>query len=180
MPMNTGNEVPIREAMPSDATELARLRWDSRVEDQSAQLRAEFLRDCEAWLREALASRRWVAAIAESEPHSLCGCMFLQYVTKVPAPGAKPREWGYVTNSFVDSKRRGQGIGQRLLSFLIETAQRRGLEFLIVWPSEKSVALYRRAGFHPVSEVHVGSEDEPPLELMLSITAVTDSSTARG
>jgi hypothetical protein len=81
MPMNTGNEVPIREAMPSDATELARLRWDSRVEDQSAQLRAEFLRDCEAWLREALASRRWVAAIAESEPHSLCGCMFLQYVT---------------------------------------------------------------------------------------------------
>jgi len=104
--------------------------------------------------------------------------MFLQCVEKVPAPGATERAWGYVTNAFVDSARRGQGIGQNLLRLLVRTAQDRGLEFLIVWPSEAAVAFYQREGFHPVSDVHVGSDDEPPLELMLSVPAVTGSTAA--
>ena len=176
MPMNTGNEIVIREAIPLDVEELARLRWDSRFEDQSAHSRTEFLRDCEAWLREALASGSWVMAVAECRPNSLCGCMFLQCVAKVPAPGAKKRAWGYVTNAFVDSPQRGQGVGQKLLHRLIEVAQGRRLEFLIVWPSEPAVAFYWRAGFQPVSKVHVGPDDEPPLELMLSVTVGVESS----
>ena len=43
------------------------------------------------------------------------------------------------------------------------------MEFLIVWPSEAALAFYRRAGFRPVSDVHVGPDDEPPLELMLPV-----------
>lgn len=167
MAMSTGTEALIRLATPSDALELARLRWDSRVEGESNHSRAGFLRDCEVWLGDALASGRWVAAVAESEPGSLCGCMFLQSVAKVPVPGATHREWGYVTNSFVDSQRRGQGIGQRLLHLLIEAGEDRRLEFLIVWPSERAVPFYRRAGFRPVSDVHA-RPDEPPLELLLS------------
>ena len=167
MAMNTGDEVIIREATPSDAAELARLRWDSRGEDHSLHSRVEFLRECEAWLREALVSRRWIMAVAQSLPNQLSGCMFLQCVEKVPAPGATQREWGYLTNSFVDPEQRGQGIGRKLLQLLIESARNRGLEFLIVWPSATSVVFYRRAGFHNVSEVHVGADDEPPLELML-------------
>ena len=173
MPMYTGGEIIVREAMPADAAELARLRWDSRVEDHSGHSRVEFLRECEVWVREALASRRWIMAVALSTKcaDALYGCMFLQFVEKVPAPGAAQRAWGYVTNAFVDSEQRGHGIGQRLLEFLIEAAQNRGLEFLIVWPSEAAVAFYRRAGFHPVSEVHAGADDEPPLELMFTLGA---------
>ena len=134
--MNAGDEIIIREAIPSDAAELARLRWDSRVEDHSAQSGAEFVRKCEAWIHEALASRRWIMAVAECRPNSLSGCMFMQYVEKVPAPGVAQRAWGYVTNAFVDSEQRGHGIGQKLLQLLIEAAWNRRLEFLIVWPSE--------------------------------------------
>jgi hypothetical protein len=76
MPMNTGDEIIIREAIPPDAPELARLRWDSRVEDHAAHSRAEFVRECEVWIHEALASRRWIMAVAERGPDSLCGCMF--------------------------------------------------------------------------------------------------------
>jgi ribosomal protein S18 acetylase RimI-like enzyme len=168
--------VVIREAIPSDIAELARLRWDSRVEGQSVHSRAEFLRECEVWLRERLASGRWIMAVAESGQDLLSGCMFLQCVEKVPAPGATQREWGYLTNSYVEPQQRGHGIGQKLLQLLIDAARNRGLEFLIVWPSEASVAFYRRAGFHPVSEVHVGADDEPPLELMMPITVVNESS----
>ena len=175
MPMNTGSAVLIREARPSDAQELARLRWDSRGEDEPGHSRIEFLNDCETWLREALSSGPWVIAAAESEPNSLCGCMFLQCIPKVPAPGANRRAWGYITNAYVDYRQRSHGIGRKLLDLLIEAARNRKLEFLIVWPSEAAVAFYNRAGFRSVSEVHVGSDDEPPLELMLSVAVGVES-----
>jgi len=168
VPTNTGGELLIREANASDVAELARLRWDSRVDEQSHCSRDEFLRECEAWLREKLTSNSWFFAVAESSP-GLSGCMFLQCIEKVPAPGAKQRAWGYVTNSFVDPPKRGQKIGEQLLHLLILVAHDRDLELLIVWPSEAAVAFYQRAGFRPVSEVHVGPDDEPPLELMLPI-----------
>jgi len=174
MDSNTEPTLLIREAIPADIAQLARLRWDSRLEDQSAQPRAAFLEECETWLRDALASRRWIIAVAASGLNDLAGCMFLQCVEKVPAPGATPRAWGYLTNSFVDPEHRGHGIGQKLLQLLIDAAHNRRLEFLIVWPSEGAVAFYRRAGFRPVSEAHAGAnDDEPPLELMLSIFAGT-------
>ena len=130
--------------------------------------RAEFLIGCEAWLDEALASRRWIIAVAETESRSLCGCIFLQCVDKVPEPGGVQRAWGYVTNSYVVSQQRGQGVGRQLLDLLLGEARVRRLEFLIVWPSRGAVSFYRRAGFRPVSEAHAAGDDEPPLELALS------------
>jgi GNAT superfamily N-acetyltransferase len=164
---NAAGKTIIRKGAISDARELARLRWDSRSEEQAGHSQAEFLRECEAWLGQALASGQWVVAVAESEPNRLSGCMFLQFVAKVPAPGSTSRAWGYVTNSYVESGQRGQGVGQKLLQLLIEEGRERQLEFLIVWPSRAAVPFYERAGFQSVSEVHVGDDDEPPLELML-------------
>ena len=94
--------------------------------------------------------------------------MYLQCVDKVPHPGGIHRAWGYVTNSYVVSHQRGQGIGQQLLDLLIDVARARGLEFLIVWPSQDAMSFYLRAGFRSVSEAHAGGDDEPPLELTLS------------
>jgi predicted N-acetyltransferase YhbS len=157
----------IREATPADAAELARLRWDFHGSDERNHLRLDFLKDCAAWLREALASGRWTIVVAESQPALLIGCMYLQSVEKVPAPGAIRRKWGYVTNCYVAVEHRGQGIGTELLQFLINGARGRGLEFLIVWPSETSVSFYSRAGFISMSKAYTGSDNEQPLELML-------------
>ena len=157
----------IREAHLQDARELARLRWEYRVEDQPAQEFEHFVGKCEPWLRTAIDSDRWVIAVATSPNDSLCGCMYLQRVDKVPIPGEIKRSWGYVTNSYVSAEQRGQGIGQGLLDLLVDVARTRGLEFLIVWPSEGAVSLYERAGFRPASEVHDRPNDYPPLELAL-------------
>src|SRR5688572_7593635 len=113
MPMHTRNDYLIRGATASDVAELSRLRWDSRVEEQSGCSRDEFLRDCGTWLHEKLASGSWFMAVAESGS-GLSGCIFLQCIEKVPAPGSSARAWGYITNSFVDPEDRGQGIGERL------------------------------------------------------------------
>lgn len=168
MPTND-NERPctIYEAKPADAAELARLRWEYRVQDQTRQAHHEFLRECEIWLKEALTSGQWTIAVAESEGQTLCGCMYLQCVSKVPIPGAIARAWGYVTNAYVCPEQRGHGTGRDLLNLLIDVARTRELEFLIVWPSEEAVTLYERAGFRPAAEVHDRSDDYPPLELEL-------------
>jgi ribosomal protein S18 acetylase RimI-like enzyme len=158
----------IRQANTDDVVELARLRWDSRVEEQANQSYQEFVRTCAAWLEQALSSGRWIIAVASTPDGSLCGCMYLQYVEKVPVPGKINRAWGYVTNSYVSPEQRGRGIGGQLLNLLIDTARRYPLEFLIVWPSEEAVSLYQRAGFRLASEVHDHADDYPPLELVLN------------
>jgi hypothetical protein len=52
----------IRDATTVDAGELTRLGWDSRSEEQAGHSQAEFLREGEVWLHQALASGQWVAA----------------------------------------------------------------------------------------------------------------------
>jgi ribosomal protein S18 acetylase RimI-like enzyme len=159
----------VREAVQADAEELARLRWDFRTEEQPfpPQARIEFLQECAAWLRRALGSGRWVVAVAETEGGSLCGCMYLEAVDKVPVPGSIERAWGYVTNSYVAPEHRNLGLGRRLLDLLIAAGRVRDLEFLIVWPSQPALPFYGRAGFLPVAEVLAGPDDEPPLVLTL-------------
>ncbi len=157
----------VREAAKEDAVELARLRWEFHIEDQAGRSLSEFVYHFEAWLLEALKSRRWVVAVAESETGSLCGCVYLQCIDKVPIPGEIQRSWSYVTNSYVASHHRGRGLGRELLDFIVDVACGRGLEFLIVGPGKESVSFYQRAGFRPVSEAHAGNNDEPPLDLVL-------------
>jgi GNAT superfamily N-acetyltransferase len=159
--------VTVRRAELRDARELARLRWESRPDDQPDQDLHDFSREFEHWLAGALASD-WMAAVADEGSGALVGCVFLRSVSKVPNPGARDRVWGYVTNSYVTPTHRGRGVGGRLLQVVIAAARERGHEFLIVWPSEDALSLYGRAGFREVADVHGGPDDYPPLELVLS------------
>lgn len=156
-----------RLASPEDATELARLRWQYRTADHPLQSEDDFRRLCEAWLSKAIDSDTWIVAVSSSVEGLLNGCMYLRCVDKVPNPGAIERAWGYITSSYVSPGHRGSGIGGTLLTLLIEQGRDRGLEFLIVWPSEEAVSLYERAGFRLASEVHGRTDDYPPLELKL-------------
>lgn len=155
--------VDVRLATSTDAAELARLRWDFRPDDQSLQPRRAFIAECSAWLEQNLSSGNWIAAVAETESGSLCGCIFLQRVEKVPIPGTLHRYWGYVTNSYVEAGWRNRGVGSRLLRLLLNQAQRWRLEFLIVWPSPDAISFYRRIGFEDVEHVLEGEDDAPPM-----------------
>lgn len=159
--------VTVRRAEPKDASELARLRWEFRPEDQPNQGLDEFSREFEHWFAEASVSD-WMAAVADDGGGALVGCAFLRSVGKVPNPGRRDRAWGYVTNSYVAPAHRRQGVGGRLLELVIAAARERGHEFLIVWPSEEALSFYARAGFKEVADVHGAPDDYPPLELILS------------
>jgi GNAT superfamily N-acetyltransferase len=137
----------IRQADPSDVEELARLRWQSTIEDGEATESWEtFLASFQAFAQAALASPAWsIWVLADGQ--ALLGTVYIQIVAKVPRPNDNPRAYGYVTGVYLEPSVRNRGLGSRLLEAAIANARLRGLDLLLLWPSERSVAFYERLGF---------------------------------
>ncbi|WP_282203412.1 GNAT family N-acetyltransferase [Kitasatospora fiedleri] len=148
------NGVTVRRAGVDDAAALAALRLRFKREDEGGEppgSAAEFLAECERWLRTRLAGP-WLAWVAEADGR-VCGHVFLCLVEKVPSPYPSADALGYVTNFYVTPERRGRGLGRALLEELNRHARARPLDTLVVWPSERSAPLYRRHGFAPPAEL---------------------------
>jgi GNAT superfamily N-acetyltransferase len=145
----------IRTAVESDVPVLAERRWDFRFEQDATPPvidKPAFLEECRAFLREGLASGRWVCWVAEVDGRIVSN-LFLQIVPKLPRP-ARPRDaWGYVSSVYTDPSRRGQGIGAEVLKAALRWAKERDLELLILWPSPASRGFYERAGFKDENEI---------------------------
>jgi ribosomal protein S18 acetylase RimI-like enzyme len=141
----------IRAATPDDADELARLRWDFRVEQGTPVSRAfdAFAVEFRAFANDVLADGApWRAWVAEDEGR-LVGCVWLQLVEMVPHPNRArwERPIAYVTNVYVEPDLRDAGLGARLLDAAMGFARAHAASEAIVWPTARSVSFYRRAGF---------------------------------
>jgi GNAT superfamily N-acetyltransferase len=68
-------------------------------------------------------------------------------IDKIPRPVAGFSAIGYLTNVYTRLEFRGQGLGSRVLDPVTAWARDSGIELLVVWPSEASVAHYERHGF---------------------------------
>jgi len=149
----------IRPASVRDADQLARLRWDFRIEGGTPQLTTldEFVQEMRAFvgdlLAEGMAWRVWVAEDADR----LVGCVWTQVVERVPHPNLRhgERPIVYVTNMYVVPELRNGGIGRELLDAAVAYARERRASAAILLPSSRSISFYRRAGF--------GHEDAPLL-----------------
>ena len=140
----------VRRAWAADAPALARLRWAFKQEDHEGDPSDPVppVQQAEQWIRERLDRGRWLAWVAESGGE-IRGHVFLHLVERVPEPFEDNTPIGYVTNFYVVPSQRNRGLGGHLLEALRRHARSQGLDVLIVWPSERSVPLYQRAGFQP-------------------------------
>ncbi|MFJ5975039.1 GNAT family N-acetyltransferase [Streptomyces sp. NPDC093060] len=147
-------DIHVREADAADAPVLAGLRWAFKHEDHEGDLSepARPVSHAENWIRERLASKRWLAWVAESDGE-ICGHVFLHLVERMPEPYEDNTPIGYVTNFYVVPEQRNRGFGAALLEALRKHSQGSGMDALIVWPSERSVPLYRRSGFESPTEL---------------------------
>jgi GNAT superfamily N-acetyltransferase len=93
-----------------------------------------------------LESGQMTVWIAESDGEIIAN-MFVEQIVKVPKPSKLDDRFGYVTNVHARETYRNQGIGSELLKRLQAWALEQDMEFLVVWPSERSVPFYQRAGF---------------------------------
>jgi len=148
--MQAAHSPSIRLATARDAAELARLRWDFSPDEVAAsgQSFAEFARDFEQFLHDALRSGDWSIWMAEQEGRLIAN-IYVHLVQKVPRPGRFGQRYGYVTNVYTEPDVRNAGIGSALLQRVIAWAREQRLELLLVWPSDESVRFYLRAGFIP-------------------------------
>jgi GNAT superfamily N-acetyltransferase len=153
----------IRPASVQDAGQLARLRWDFRIEGGTppSTTLGEFVDEMRFFVSDLLADgTAWRAWVAEDGAR-IVGCVWLQVVERVPHPNLRrgERPIAYVTNMYVVPELRNGGIGRELLDAAVAYARERRASAAILWPSPRSISFYRRAGF--------GDEDAPlllPLE----------------
>jgi GNAT superfamily N-acetyltransferase len=145
--------VRIRRATVEDADELARLRWDFRSEAGTPVTTTfeAFVTAFRPFVTEVLGGDTWWAWIAEDEQPRAVGCVWVQLVEKVPHPSRErwERPFAYLTNMYVEASHRGTGAGRALLDAAVEAATERGVDGVLLWPSETSVGFYRAAGFDP-------------------------------
>jgi GNAT superfamily N-acetyltransferase len=139
----------VRRAGPGDAPALATLRWEFRAEmGQATEPREAFEARARVWMAERLASggawRAWVAEDGSGDP---VGCLWLQFIEKVPNPGAEEELHGYVTSVYVAPAGRGGGTGAALVEAALAECTAAGVDSVVLWPTSRSRSLYERYGF---------------------------------
>lgn len=157
-----------RTAGVTDVVNLAAARWAFRTEDATEiPIESEhvFVRRYEEFVREALESQRLVYWLAETVDGALVAHMAVCIVPGIPRPSRSRDQWGYLTDCYTRPAFRNRGVGRELLGHVAAWAQDRDLELLLVWPSERSMSFYSRAGFQPDDESRVlrlRDYDSPP------------------
>jgi len=97
-------------------------------------------------MRERLAAKEpWHCWVLE-DGLTIVGNLWLELVEKLPNPGPEAERHAYITNVYAEEAARG-GAGRMLLDAALAWCRERGVDTVILWPSEKSRTLYQRAGF---------------------------------
>jgi GNAT superfamily N-acetyltransferase len=107
----------------------------------------EFIVRCRQWMVPRLVDEsRWSAWLAERGGQPI-GNVWVQIVEKIPNPGPESEVHAYVSNFFVTPAERNAGAGTALLNAVIAHCRSRQVDTVFLWPTERSMPLYRRSGF---------------------------------
>jgi GNAT superfamily N-acetyltransferase len=142
-------------ATDEDLTQLAELRWDFRMEGDDelpAVSKAMFVEACVSFLKRGMESSYHIYWLAE-EGGEIASHIFIHKIDMVPRPCKIHDQFGYITNNYTRPIYRSKGIGSELMKRVIAWAKAEDLELLIVYPSERAVTFYRRAGFYSENDV---------------------------
>ena len=142
----------IRQATPADAPALAELRWEFRAgREPAVEDRRTFVDRCSAWMARELTGANWRAWVAVSDA-KIVGQVWVDLIEKVPNPVGERHRHAYLSNLYVQPSARG-GIGTELLETALAWARTSGIDRVVLWPSKRSVTLYRRHQFRRDDEV---------------------------
>ena len=143
-----GTDVVIRVAAPGDAHTLATLRYEFRSSfHANCEDEACFVERSAKWMLDRLdQTGMWRCWIAERDGVP-AGNIWAQLIEKIPNPMIEPERLAYVTNFYVRESYRDRGVGSQLFSAAMEWIKESDVDAVILWPTERSRAFYRRHGF---------------------------------
>ncbi|MBE7195795.1 MAG: GNAT family N-acetyltransferase [Gordonia polyisoprenivorans] len=79
------------------------------------------------------------------------GMIWLALLPRVPRPHLRDRWSGDIQTFWIRPDHRRRGLGRRMLDEIVDEADRRGLERVVVHSSEGAVSIYESVGFTPYS-----------------------------
>ena len=92
-----------------------------------------------------LAGQAW-RAWAALDGDRIIGQVWVNLIHKVPNPIGERDRHAYLSNLYVQPSARG-GVGTALLETVLEWARATAVDRIVLWPSKRSVTLYRRHQF---------------------------------
>ncbi len=143
----------LRLAEAQDIPTLVEMRRDFTFEDGGidAAERADYAKECHAFLDDAIKTGRWQVWLAEVDDQ-IVSHLYVALIDKVPRPTRERKRIAYLTNVYTRPEFRNRGIGAALLSRAQAAADEADVELMIVWPSDESIGFYRRHGFESPKE----------------------------
>ena len=136
-----------------DTKKLAELRWEFKSSETTVDItqKESFINYCSDYLRMMFRENFycWVAI----EEDKIISHIYIIVVKKVPKPDKLDGEWGYVTAVYTIPEYQNQGIGKQLMDKVKDWSMNKGLELLIVWPSDRSIPFYKRSGFNEMNDI---------------------------
>ncbi len=152
-------ETVARIATRDDVTALAQLRHSWTTELDGAVEDTGFAAAFTEWLAAEEGHRTFWIADRQRRP---VGMVNLLTIERMPRPGRPPSRWGYLGNLYVLPDHRLSGVATHLVTTLLGTAARRGLERVLVHPNERSLPFWRRTSFVDVSDLLVHESSDHP------------------
>lgn len=108
----------------------------------------------EAYYREQLAGGGHTACFACDQTGAVIGCGGICYQLEMPSPDNISGTCGYLMNIFALPEVRGQGVGRKIVDFLIADARARQTEKIYLESSEIALHMYERIGFTPMQDYY--------------------------
>jgi ribosomal protein S18 acetylase RimI-like enzyme len=136
----TGSDIAVRRATAADAEAIGQLLHDFNTEFDDITPGPEALADR---VRELMAGHDFVVLLAGEEAR---GVAVLRFRPSIWTAGLEC----YLAELYVQPDHRGHGIGRALMDATLDTARKRGADYIEVATSEDDVAaraLYERFGF---------------------------------
>jgi GNAT superfamily N-acetyltransferase len=148
----------IREAVKTDARQLAQLRWEfrsvARAHGALDESEDAFVARCTAWIHDRLSNKGvWTAWVAEQNDE-IVGQIWVQIIEKLPNPTVEQERHAYISNLYVKPSVRG-GLGTRLFQSCLDWLRTQSVDQIMLWPSSRSRSLYTRHGFATTSDLLV-------------------------
>ena len=117
--------------------------------------RAGFEATFGAFAGRALTGSTWAVFVGEGDGR-LLGMVWVQLVERVPRPIEAARSYAYITSVYVEAEHRNAGLGRRILDAAVAWIRAEDIDTVVLWPSERSVPFYERAGFAPSDSLGLG------------------------
>ena len=140
----------VRIATDADLDALVALRTASTEERRGVGPDPSFAERFRAWFAAEAHQRTFWLATDRNEPIGMTNLLAFE---RMPSPDIDAGRWGYLGNMYVRADHRDRGVGTLLLHTLIAHADATGLERIVLRPTERSIPLYRRAGFDTANQL---------------------------